>query len=96
MTVCVNVEEVLVVKLTSALYTAVNECEATERTEVTKVAVPELNVPVPIVVPPSLKVTVPVRVPAPGRTALTVAVKVTDWPATDGLIEEATVVVVLA
>ena len=30
MTVCVNVEEVLVVKLTSELYTAVNECAATE------------------------------------------------------------------
>ena len=36
------------------------------------------------------------RVPAPGETALTVAVKVTDWPKTEGLTEEATLVVVLA
>ena len=40
--------------------------------------------------------TVPVGVPAPGATALTVAVKLTDWPKTEGLTEEATVVVVLA
>jgi len=37
---------------------------------------------------------VPVAVPAPGEVTLTVAVKVTDWPNTDGLAEEATVVVV--
>ena len=36
----------------------------------------------------------PVAVPAPGEVTLTVAVKVTDWPNTDGLAEEATVVVV--
>ena len=40
--------------------------------------------------------TVPVRVPAPGETGLTVAVKVTDWPKTMGLVDEVTVVVVLA
>src|SRR5438094_272503 len=40
--------------------------------------------------------TVPVRVPAPGATGLTVAVKVTDWPNTDGLVEEVSVVVVPA
>jgi hypothetical protein len=37
-----------------------------------------------------------VRVPEPGETGLTVAVKVTDWPKTDGLAEEVTVVVVEA
>ena len=31
--------------------------------------------------------TVPVRVPAPGETGLTVAVKVTDWPKTEGWAE---------
>ena len=41
-----------------------------------------LSVPVPRVVEPSLKVTVPVGVPAP---ELTVAVKVTAWPKTEGL-----------
>ena len=40
--------------------------------------------------------TVPERVPAPGNTALTVAVNVTAWPNTDGLTDDATVVVVLA
>jgi hypothetical protein len=49
-----------------------------------------------IVVPPSLKFTVPVGVPDPGATALTVAVKVIDWPVTEGFADEATVVVVSA
>ena len=43
-----------------------------------------------------MKVTVPVGVPAPGETAATVAVKVTDWPKTLGLVEEVSVVVLLA
>ena len=63
------------------------------------VATPEaFVVPVPIVVPPSLKVTVSPAgiVPAPGATEATVAVKVTDWPNTEGLAEEVSVVVVLA
>src|ERR1043165_10274794 len=38
---------------------------------------------------PSLNVTVPVGVPEPGETAVTVAVKVTDWPKTEGFCEEA-------
>src|SRR5439155_1220445 len=63
---------------------------------VTNVAWPEpFRVPVPRVLEPSLKVTVPVGVPAPGLFAVTVAVKVTDCPDTDGLIEELTRVVVL-
>ena len=45
---------------------------------VVKVAWPELRLPVPSVFVPCLNVTVPVGVPAPGPTALTVAVKVTD------------------
>ena len=32
--------------------------------------------------------TVPVGVPAPGDTALIVAAKLTDWPKTEGLLEE--------
>src|SRR2546427_3472944 len=69
---------------------------ATERAAVLNVAWPPLSVPGPSVVAPSLKVTVPVGVPAPGETALTVAVRVTDWPNTEELVEEATVVVELA
>src|SRR5215472_7917688 len=66
------------------------------RAEVVKVAWPLLSVPVPMGVPPSRKVTVPTGVPDPGATADTVAVKVTDWPKTDGFTDEVTVVVVLA
>src|SRR6266705_1980146 len=39
-------------------------------------------------VPSTEKVTVPVGVPAPGATALTVFVKITAWPNTEGLVEE--------
>ena len=52
------------------------------------------RVPVSRVLRPSLKVTVPVGVPPPGLFAVTVAVKVTDCPDTDGLAEELTNVVV--
>ena len=45
---------------------------------------------------PSLNVTVPVGVPAPGNTALTVAVRTTAWPNTEGLAEEASTVALLA
>src|SRR5579884_359417 len=41
-----------------------------------------------MVVAPSLKLTVPVGVPEPGTETLTVAVKVTDWPTTEGLADE--------
>ena len=62
---------------------------------VLKVATPELlSVPVPKGVPPSSKVTVPPGVPAAALTALTVAVKVTDCPNTEGLVADVTVVVV--
>src|SRR2546427_567610 len=56
---------------------------------------PELSrVPVPRVLEPSLKVSVPVGVPAPGLFAVTVAVKVTGCPNTDGWTEEVSPVVV--
>ena len=52
------------------------------------------SVPVPSVVEPSLNVTVPVGVPTPGDVAVTVDVKVTGWPDTDGLTDDASAVVV--
>ena len=52
-----------------------------------------LSVPVPSVVDPSRNVTVPVGMPAPGGVAMTVAVRFTDWPNTEGLAEAVTVVV---
>jgi hypothetical protein len=58
-----------------------------ERAVVDNVATPlafSVTGPVPRVVVPSRKVTVPVGVPVAGATAVTVAVKVTDWPSDDG------------
>ena len=52
---------------------------------------PPLSVLVPMVEEPSWKVTVPVGLPP---LALTVAVKVTDWPNTGAVTGELTVVVV--
>ena len=82
-------------KSVSPPYTAVIEWLPTVRFEMLNVAVSELfSVPVPRIVEPSSKVTVPVGMPAPGALALTVAVKVTDWPNTEGVTEEITVDVV--
>src|ERR1019366_3141171 len=69
---------------------------ATAKADVLNVAIPLLNVPVPIGLPPSRNVTDPVGVPPPGATGETVAVKVTDWPKTEGFTDEVTAVVVLA
>jgi hypothetical protein len=63
---------------------------------VINVALPELKVAVPSVEAPSRNVTLPVGIPVLGATALTVAVKVTDWPNTDGFAELVTVVELLA
>src|SRR5579872_1342995 len=68
----------------------------TAKAEVVKVAMPPIMVPLPTGLPPSRNVTVPVGVPAPGATGDTVAVKVVDWPNAEGLVDEATVVVVSA
>jgi hypothetical protein len=69
---------------------------ATDNAPVEKVATPPVSVPVPMTAAPSRKFTVPVGVPAPGLTAATVAVKVTDCPKTDGLVPDVRLVVVLA
>ena len=68
-------------------------CEPTTKADVDKVAIPAESVPVPSVVVPSLNVTIPVGVPVP-EVGATVAVKVTDWPNTDGSAEELRVVAV--
>ena len=75
---------------------AVIECEPAVSVEVMRVAAPPDMVLVASGVAPSLKVTVPVGVPDPGDTALTVAVKVTGWPNTEGVREVARAVVELA
>ena len=61
-----------------------------------EVAEPETNVTVPREVTPSKNSTVPFAVPAPGEPAATAAVKVTDWPKSEGFAEDVNVVVVLA
>src|SRR6266516_4415702 len=96
LTVWVSTALVLVLKFASPPYDAVIEGDPTANVEVVNVAVPPDRVPVPSVVAPSRKVTVPLGLPAPGATGATVAVKVTLCPKTDGLADEATVVVVLA
>ncbi len=63
--------------------------------EVLNAATPAaLNVPVPRVAVPSMNVTVPAGVPVDPAAGVTVAVKVTLCPATDGLALEVMVVVV--
>jgi hypothetical protein len=79
LTVCDKAGEfVLPLKLPLPVYSAVIECEATDKLLVENVACPPLKVPEPSVVAPSLKVTEPVGVPLPGEFAETVAVNVTD------------------
>ncbi len=63
------------------------ECPPTARVEVVNVAVPVASrTPDPSSVTPSRKSTVPEGIPLDGATATTVAVKVTGWPAADGLV----------
>ena len=57
---------------------------------------PAPSMPVPITLVPSLNVTVLEGVPLPGAAALTVAVKVTDWPSTAELALAVSVVVVVS
>lgn len=95
-TVCMSVLDVLAEKLLLPPYAALIEWLPRLSVEVLNVAIPPLSVFEPKVVAPSLKVTVPVGVPDPGATALTVAVKVTDWPKTEGFADDATAVVVLS
>src|SRR5437773_10062231 len=67
------------------------ECDPTLSEDVAQLARPWLRVrllQLVMAVPPSRKVTLPAGVPAPGLLAVTVAVKVTDCPDTDGLAEE--------
>ena len=86
--------DVLVTSFVDPPYTAVMECVPTDKFLVVKVATPPLSLPVPSVVEPSVNVTVPVGVPKPGDVAVTVAAKLTDWPNTDGLADDASTVVV--
>lgn len=72
------------------------ECFPAARADVETVATPLLSVPLPIKVPFSPKSTLPVGVPVPGATTETVAVRVTDWPKTDGFNDEVKAVAVLA
>ena len=70
------------------------EWEATDSLDVLNVATPlPSNLAAPSVIVPSLKVTIPVGV---ALDEVTIAVKVTDWPKVDGLIDDVNVVLELA
>jgi hypothetical protein len=96
-TVSDSAVEELTAKLVSPPYEATMLWLPAPSVDVLKVATPPApTVPVPSVVAPSMNVTEPDGLPAPGATGDTVAVKVTDWPNTDGLADEVSVVVVEA
>jgi hypothetical protein len=89
-TVCVIAGEVLPTLYVLPPYTAVMPSAPAGRLEVVHVATPPLSgwaVHVPIAFPPSSNATVP-----DGLAPVTVAVNVTDCPATDGFCEELTAV----
>src|SRR5439155_575836 len=91
---CVTVP-VLARKLLSPRHEAVTYSTLFRSLEVLKLAVVVpplvLKVPWPMFVPPSEKITRPVGLPGP--PPVTVAVKVTLWPQTDGFVEDTTAVV---
>ena len=96
-TVCVGNDPLLVLKLPSPLYATVTGCAATARVVVTYVATRlALSAAVTLVTPSNVNVIVPVGVPAPGALAVTIAVKVTLWPNTDGFGAELMLVSVFA
>src|SRR5208337_4789547 len=82
-------------KFKSPPYTALIVDVPWGNAEVVKEAEPPVSAPVPSTVAPFLKLTVS---PSGGGPAaeLTTAVKVTDWPSTEGFSEEESVVVVAA
>ena len=97
LTTWLTVFEVLPASLVSPLYTAVIECDPTDSAAVLILALPPLSVTGPPKLEPSIwNCTVPPGVPAPGALAVTLAVKVTVWPKTDGFCEEVSVVAVLS
>jgi hypothetical protein len=100
LTVWVITLDVEVKKFVSLPYTAVIECVPTPAYPIWHVATPKLSVVEPpvqtMVDVPSLNVTVPVGVPAPGLSAITVAVYVTDCPTTDGFTNDVRAVLVPA
>ena len=95
LTICDSCVAALPLKLPSPLYVASTVWLPTVANAFVKIACPEALTLTLVDEPPSMvKATVPVRVPAPGAIALTVAVKATGWPATEGFGEDASVVVV--
>jgi hypothetical protein len=90
-TVTVTAREALPLKAVSPLYAAVRERVPAARMAVDSEAIPPVTFTVPIAAPPSLKVTVPVAL-----EGVTVAVKVTVWPAMAEAGDAASVVVDVA
>ena len=95
-TVSVVAVEVWPLKLVSPEYCSVIELAPSASPLVVTLPTPLVSVAVPSEVVPLKNWMVPVGVPAPGLTACTVAVKVTDCPKTGVVVEGTSVVVVLA
>jgi hypothetical protein len=70
------------------------ECEPLANDEVVRLALPLLRETVPSTAVPDLNVTVPVGIPVVDEK--TVAVKITAWPAVEGLTEDTRFVLVVA
>jgi hypothetical protein len=96
LTVWVKAGDVLGLKLVLPLEAAVSVWLPADSVVVLNVAVPLVRGTAGWAVPSRVKTTLPVGVPTPGATALTVAVKVTACPKTEGLAEDVTAVLVLA
>ena len=98
LTICVMAVELLAVKFASPPKEAVMIWLPTAKLELVKLAVVApplvLSAPWPMLVPPSEKITTPVGLTEP--LPVTVVVKLTLWPHTDGLTEDAISVVLLA
>src|SRR5437899_5600707 len=94
---CVTAAEVLALKFVSPPKEAVMIWLPTAKLELLKLAVVVpplvLSAPWPMLTPPSAKITTPVGLTE--ALPVTVAVKLTLWPQTDGLIDDATSVALL-
>jgi hypothetical protein len=101
LTIWVRAVAVLLKKLASPVYEAAMVCMPGANEAVLKVAVVTPPVVVtlaglPALLPSIRNCTVPLGVPLPGELTLTVAAKLTNWPATDGTAEAFTTVLVEA
>ena len=96
-TVCTKTGDVLVLSLLLPLYTAVMLCLPSASLDVANEACPVASsATVASFLVPSMNAAFPDGIPPPGAFAVTVAVNVTEWPLTDGFLEEVSAVALLS